>query len=363
MVALFNQNAKKRTGPGTESESAFSFLEREGRKEAKPLKEGMERWFSHVPAESQLRLQHSLKAKKFSTFMGALFELELHEIFRRLEMSFDYPYQIGKGSPDNAPSVDFRIREGRRVFFVEATVCSTRQDLLRSMKHEEDTAKRLMKKLRSELSRAKCSVYLQAEGRIKEPLNNDQIADIARQIKKAIASIPNPQPSQQSATGVHWGEHRQGDWTLSGWLFRSNTGYVHFPARVLGDGVGPLRDSLKRKMSDWQAKREIVQEQNFIIAINCCDINFFEDNLVSAIYGTPQVPSPNQPFLSYLNNANGVLAFFNATLGRERDAPVRFFQNGNKEIPEAFEPLMHGKQLEALLGLSEIEYPSRMNHP
>ena len=366
MVALFNESARKRTGPAGKTESAFSFLQREGRKEAIPLKEGMERWFSYVPKEEQLHLRKSLKAKQFSTFMSALFELELHEIFRRMNLSFEYPSQIGNGNRDNVPSIDFRIEEGESVYFVEATVCFTRQDLLRSMKHEEDIATRLRKELEGDLARAECSVFLQAEGQIKDTLTREDLIAISRKIKDAIADFSNfPASVSRSpdSRGISWGEHKQGEWTLSGRVFPSNTGYVHFPARVLGDGVGPLRSSLKRKASDWRPKKEMVRGQDFLIAINCLDINFYEDNLISAIYGTPSIPSPNKPFLPYLADVNGVLAFFNATLGRERDAPVRLFQNGNMKIPEAFESLLHGKQLEELLGLSEIEYPSSLNHP
>ena len=366
MVALFNQSASKRIGPAAKAESAFSFLEREGRKEAIPLKEGMERWFSYVPKEEQLHLRKSLKAKQFPTFMSALFELELHEIFRRMNLFFEYPSQIGNGNRDNVPSIDFRIKEGESVYFVEATVCFTRQDLLRSMKHEEDIATRLRKELEGDLARAECSVFLQAEGQIKDTLTREDVKDISRKIKDAIAEFSDSLTIAGHSTkprGISWGEHKHGEWTLSGRLFPSNTGYVHFPARVLGDGVGPLRSSLKRKASDWQTKKKKVYGQDFLIAINCLDINFYEDNLISAIYGTPSIPSPNKPFLPYLEGVNGVLAFFNATLGRERDAPVRLFQNGHMQIPQAFEPLLHGKQLEELLGLSEIEYPSSLNHP
>lgn len=56
-------------------------------------------------------------------------------------------------------------------------------------------------------------------------------------------------------------------------------------------------------------------------------------------------------FLEYLSCVNGVLVFYQATLGNERGTPVRLYQNGQKNIPECLQFLLQEQRLGDLLGI------------
>ena len=66
----------------------------------------MEDVFHGVVAIRQEELKQRLKARPFENFIGAYFELQLHEMFRRVNCSFEYQ----PTKPESYPA-DFRLAE------------------------------------------------------------------------------------------------------------------------------------------------------------------------------------------------------------------------------------------------------------
>ena len=89
LIPLFEPVAQWE-GLGPESESTFEFLQRGGRPEAIPIRTWVEDVFHGVVAIRQEELKQRLKARPFENFIGAYFELQLHEMFCCVNCSFEY---------------------------------------------------------------------------------------------------------------------------------------------------------------------------------------------------------------------------------------------------------------------------------
>lgn len=82
MNEMLFKPVEQRQGPSTARERTFEFLERGGRKEAVEIRQWIESWFQAVPDNRKKGIEKRLKAKQFKQFLGAMFELEVHEILR-----------------------------------------------------------------------------------------------------------------------------------------------------------------------------------------------------------------------------------------------------------------------------------------
>ena len=96
-------------------ESVFQFLQRGGRAEAIPIRQWMEKAFRGVAADRRHQLRQRLKDSAFPGFISAYFELQVHEILRRLQCPFDYQ----PDEPGNYPA-DFRVTQADKCFGIEA---------------------------------------------------------------------------------------------------------------------------------------------------------------------------------------------------------------------------------------------------
>ena len=89
-----------------------------------------------------------------------------------------------------------------------------------------------------------------------------------------------------------------------------------------------------------------------MIAINVCHSDSFSDDPERAIFGLGRPSGEEGNFREDLSCVDGVLVFYNATLGNERSALVRLYKNGDRNIPECLECLLQEQRLGDLLGLS-----------
>lgn len=109
-------NATKRA-----TESTYDFLNRVTRPEMAAPRQVLEEWFAHWPADDRKDLRGRLKAKDAGQFVGAFWELYLHELHRRL----GFECQRDPVLPDTTRRPDFLVsRPGnpKSSFYLEATV-------------------------------------------------------------------------------------------------------------------------------------------------------------------------------------------------------------------------------------------------
>lgn len=107
-------------------EPHFTYLNRTARSDFARVRALIEEWFSGYPAAHRDDLRARLRSRRDETFMGAFFELYVHESLRRL----GYEVEVHPINPSGATSrPDFlAVRSGSEGIYVEARVAMDRSD-------------------------------------------------------------------------------------------------------------------------------------------------------------------------------------------------------------------------------------------
>lgn len=336
-------------GPTTPRETTFEFLQRGGRKEAVEIRQWIESWFQAVPDNRKKGIEKRLKSKHFKQFLGAMFELEVHAIFRRPGCIIEIEPELPSGG-----TVDFRVINKEQEFYIEATVCGIGQGTLHSNENEQDAVKKLRKYLRKPLH---SNLWLLAKGELKKSLSKEIVKPFQDLLDKhspeEVRNI-HRQYGPQLGSWFLSTEFREGDWVLEGRLkpavASSGAGQVWGPVRSGPvDGAEPIRTALKKKVKDWQERK--IKDHIFLIGINVCRSDSISDDPEQAIFGHGRLGDGDGNFVEHLSCVNGVIVFYNATLGNERSAPVRLYKNGQRDIPKCLSFLLQEQRLGDLLGI------------
>ncbi len=276
-----------------------------------------------------------------------MFELEVHEILRRLSCVIEIEPELSGGR-----TVDFRVIAKTEEFYIEATVCGIGQGALHSNENEQDA----VEKLRKHLKRLHSDLILSAKGELKRSLSKEVVKPFQDLLDRYtpeevhdVYKVHGLRGELQLST-----EFREGDWVLKGRLrpafATSSTGKVLGPARTeYIDGVEPITTALKKKAKNWKEGR--IKDHIFLIAINVCHLDSLSDDPEQAIFDPGRPSSEEGKFREDLSCVDGVIVFYNATLGNERNAPVRLYKNGDRNIPECLEFLLQEQRLGDLLGI------------
>lgn len=348
MNEMLFKPVEQRQGVSTAQETMFEFLQRGGRNEAVEIRQWIESWFQAVPDNKRKALEGRLKSKHFKQFLGAMFELEVHGILRRLGCMIEWEPELPGGG-----TVEFRVVDKNQEFYVEATVCGIGQGALHSNENEHDA----VEKLRKQLERLHSDLRLSAKGELKKSLGKEVVKPFQRLLDThTLEEVRNLHREYGSlwAPSLLSTEFSEGDWVLKGELrpaYASNgAGKVLGPARTeYVDGATPITTALKKKVKNW--KKGGIKDRDYLIAINVCHPDSFSDDPEQAMFGSRRSGDGESSFRKQLSCVNGVIVFYNATLGNERSAPVRLYKNGNRDIPECLEFLLQEQRLGDLLGI------------
>jgi hypothetical protein len=112
---LFDAIARSDATPARHDEERFAFLNRSASRYFGYVRELMEEWFSHVPAEAQVELRGALRADDRQS-ESAFWELYLHEAYLRS----GYAIEIHPELPGLRTHPDFRMACDDQVFYLEA---------------------------------------------------------------------------------------------------------------------------------------------------------------------------------------------------------------------------------------------------
>jgi hypothetical protein len=112
---LFDATARLDATPARHDEERFAFLNRSASRYFGYVRELMEEWFNHVPAEAQADLRGALRADDRQS-ESAFWELYLHEAYLRS----GYEVEIHPEIPGQSTHPDFRIVRDDQVFYLEA---------------------------------------------------------------------------------------------------------------------------------------------------------------------------------------------------------------------------------------------------
>jgi hypothetical protein len=116
--SLFSTGVRTSLEPKGHSESDYAFLDRSARIPSERVRELLDEWYAQLPIEARASIRVRFTDADPGHHLGALWELYLHETFRRLGCEVDL--DIGREDPDH-PRPDFLLAQGGAGFYLEAT--------------------------------------------------------------------------------------------------------------------------------------------------------------------------------------------------------------------------------------------------
>ena len=345
MTEQLFRTIEQRRGPGSANETPFEFLERGARTEAVAIRLWMQKWFTAYPEDHREEFRRRLQLKSFREFMAAYFELQIFAMLRRLGCRVE----IHPKFTDTHGTVDFRAVQGSDTFYVEATVSGIlREGVLRGTANEQDA----VDKIRDAFTGAHSHIHLATEGQLRKALGKQRLVKPIRRLLESTSAeevqslrLARRRP-QVTIAESEW-EMRV---SLSPPAAEHRRCHVWGPARAGAvDGAMPLQKALEKKAKDWNKKR--LQTENFIVAINTCDSDYSLGAESRAIFGRRDAEADTcGEFPKPLDRVSGVIVFGNATLGRERSAPVKLYENRDRQVPKCLQFLRQERHLGELLG-------------
>lgn len=100
---LFKDDLERTEGTIDFRESTFEYLQRSNRPEIIQRCRWINEWFAKLPVNSKAVFESRLKADEDHAFNGALFEMQVHSILRRL----DFTVEIEADFPGTERKIDF----------------------------------------------------------------------------------------------------------------------------------------------------------------------------------------------------------------------------------------------------------------
>lgn len=340
------ESVEQMEGPIKKRETTFEFLQRGGRKEAVEIRKWMESWFRKIPHKMRLNLESRLKGN-YSQFLSAFFEIEIHEMLRRL----DYCVEFEPSISETRKQIDFFAQQEGQGFYIEATVCGIGQSELIGNSNEND----VVEKIKNKLGSIHSDIWLEATGELEASLRQERVIKPFHDLlNRYTADEVREIYSRCGELGMPYIKIKREGWILKGKLMPCASSYsqgqIWGPLRSGAiDGATPMLRALCRKTEDW--KKIDFGSQPFLIAINVCHPEFLWEDVENVLFGDSNQTENNKEFRKCLSRVDGVIVFDNAVLGRERDAPVQLYRNGNKPIPDGLQPLLLNRKLSDLLGI------------
>ncbi len=116
--SLFSASDRASHEPKGHSESAYAFLDRSARIPCARARDLLDGWYSELPAQARASIRVRFADADPGHHLGALWELYLHETFRRLDYEVDL--DVGREDPGH-PRPDFLLAQDGKEFYLEAT--------------------------------------------------------------------------------------------------------------------------------------------------------------------------------------------------------------------------------------------------
>jgi hypothetical protein len=115
-MPLFDEFQRINSRPAESGESLYAFVNRAAGAEWQCVRDVLTEWLSAYPADEQRTLISRFRRTDRRGFLGAFWELYLHELFRRLGFRIELHPQLAAST--HRP--DFRLHRGESVVYLEA---------------------------------------------------------------------------------------------------------------------------------------------------------------------------------------------------------------------------------------------------
>lgn len=118
-MPLFEEFERAETRPRRQNEASFDYMNVSARPGIHEIRELLERWFEHLPANAQADIQSRFTCRDPAQHESAFFEMYWHELL----LSCGYEVEIHPTLPDVTTNPDFlSLQNCERQFYVEATL-------------------------------------------------------------------------------------------------------------------------------------------------------------------------------------------------------------------------------------------------
>ena len=155
-----------------QSMSKFGFVnESSADSRTSAIRRACESWFEHIPPGNRADLKSRFRESDDSEHAGAFFELFLHEVFRRLDCQVEFQPNVSGQTPD------FRVSQGGKSIYVEATVAGATSNPFHRSRNEQDVIDKL-----NTLSSPDFSIGVDMEGTLKNTLRKSCVTSKFRRL-------------------------------------------------------------------------------------------------------------------------------------------------------------------------------------
>lgn len=310
-------------------------------------------WLREIPQEEKKALLRRMKVQpsQLDGFLGAFFELVLHQMLMQSNCCFAY-------TPEGL--ADYCLTENDRSFFLEATVCGAKDRYFGLFSNERN----LLNEVGKRMGPIRADIWLHVTASTGQRLGAEDAKRLADQCMPLLDHLPKLAkgiPAWRYVASLLETEEHSEQFESRGWkvtacvtpiIEQDVDGKVFlWPGNAEG-AVNPLRNALGKKRRNWRRKGHT--DKPFLIAVNICHPHALRGDAEKALLrvGSNKHEGSSPNLASFLDGVNGVIVFSQALPDNLSQSSVRLFRNGRKEIPAKLEFLLRERQTGDLLGIA-----------
>jgi len=283
-MSLFDNVQREYAGPALEGEGYFSYLNRSARPVFARIRETLEVWFSHYPAEGQSELSSRIRVNDDSAF----FELTLHEMLLGLGCQVTLHPDV-PGAGEKHP--DFLVHSPQCGPFYMEAILSTGESA------EDASARRRMDDVYNALNNFECPDFFIGMNLRGAPATPPSAKAMRRFLRSKLEGLdPDELGDAMKAGGLealpHWPYEHDG-WRIEFYPIpkgpdsRGKEGVRPVGARMYGMWGDNCKDAIRGAIAK-KASRYGELDRPYIIAVNVLDDFVDDSDIMQALFGTEQ---------------------------------------------------------------------------
>lgn len=279
-MKLFDEISRTKLDYIKQNESAFQYLNRSPRSEINQIRDFLELWFSHYPAQHQNEFKGKFRSNKDGHHFASFFELFIHELLLKLNCQVELHPKLNNKSAK--PDFFVESKEGE-CFYLEATTTSTTSKAEIGGKSRISS---LVNYLNEHVKSEKYFILISFDGFPNNPVPAKKIARYLSEKLKQLEIGLTSLESDISIKSTKW-PYTQNNWTIS---FEPVLKTTNRPGQqlILGQNIGarwvdhrtPIREAIIKKSRKYGEL-----EFPLIVALNVIGLMIDEIDIGEALFG------------------------------------------------------------------------------
>lgn len=287
-MTLFSHISRTSVKPKAYAQPEFEFLDRSAWPEAQRVRDVVEYWLAHVPAQDAGVLIQRMRSGSDQEFNSATFELYLHELMRRLGNEVEI-HPPAPGESKKHP--DFLVKPpGEKPYYLEAVLAT-------DATAAEKGGNALVDAILDGIASMDCPDFYLALSYCGAPKTAPSLNDLRNAIRQNLKSLDPDAMAQalerDSKAKAPTFQFHHGDWILR---------YSPHPKspelRGPGSAVIAMITLGLRPLTSWKAIRNVVKKKGsrygemdrpYLIAVNAGAFHTKESDVRQALYGQERV--------------------------------------------------------------------------